>query len=211
MTPLQSYKSLPFLTVALAFCSLVISCTSLSHILQYDRAAIEGGQLWLIVTGHLSHWSLDNLVWDLLVFMVLGVMAERRSRRGFVFCLTFSVLVISSILWFWQQDMDCYRGLSGLDSALFGFVAFLMIRERIQSREYRSAGFILVAGVAFLMKIVYETFMLQAVFSSSAGLFVPVPLAHLSGGLIGIGVALFFLETKPTASSHSGPSVVAVL
>lgn len=195
LTLSRTQKCFPVITFLIASGSLLISCTSLSHMLQYDREAIACGQLWLIITGHLSHWSLDNLLWDLLVFVILGGIAERLSRLGFTLCLLISSLLISTVLWFGQQDIDCYRGLSGLDSALFSFIALLMVKERIGHRDYRSAAFILLASVAFLLKIVYEAFTLQTVFSSSAGLFTPVPLAHMTGGVVGIGVALLFRES----------------
>ena len=178
--------NLPVITFILALCSFLVSSTSLSQTLQYDRIAVAGGQLWLLITGHLSHWSGDHLFWDLLVFVVLGVMVERRSRQGFTLCLTLSAILISTILWFWQQDMDCYRGLSGLDSALFGYLTLSMIRERIESRDYKGAGVIFVASTIFLLKIVYEILTQQSVFAASAGLFTPVPLAHLAGGVVGI-------------------------
>lgn len=186
---------LPFLTLALALSSLLISSTFLSQTLQYDRVALTGGQFWLAITGHLSHWSPDHLLWDLLVFVVLGTMVELRSRRGFTLCLSISAALISTTLWFWQQDMDFYRGLSGIDSALFGFTALWMARERICSKDHKGAAIILLAGIAFLLKIVYEIYTLQAVFASSAGIFTPVPMAHLTGCLVGIGVA-FFSDTE---------------
>lgn len=184
------FGRLPLVTLGLALCSLVISCSALSHILQYDRNGLAAGQLWLLVTGHLSHWSSDNLFWDLLVFLVLGTLAERRSRRGLLLCLSLSTVLISALLWFRLEEILCYRGLSGLDSALFAWTALWLVRERFNDRDYRGVALILIASLAFLAKIGYETLTLQSVFSSSAGLFIPVPLAHLCGGVVGIGVAL---------------------
>lgn len=193
MIPAKWTHNLPFLTLALALSSLLISCTFLSETLQYDRTAIANGHFWLLLTGHLSHWSPDHLLWDLLVFVVLGIMAERYSRRGLILCLTISAVLISAILWVWQQDMDCYRGLSGLDSALFGFTALCMTRERICNKDLKGAGIILFAGVAFFFKIMYEFCTLQTIFTSSATIFTPVPVAHLTGCLVGIGVAFFLI------------------
>ncbi|MFW2366895.1 MAG: rhombosortase [Desulforhopalus sp.] len=189
-------RNLPIFTLTLAIFSLVISSTSLRHTLQYDRVAVAGGQLWLLLTGHFSHWSPDNLLWDLLVFVVLGVMTERRSRSGLILCLGGSATLISGLLWFVLQDMDCYRGLSGLDSALFSFTALWMVRERIHTRDYREAGLILLVSATFLFKIVYESYTQESVFTSSVDLFTPVPLAHLAGGFVGIIVALFSFNTK---------------
>ena len=32
--------------------------------LQYDRTAILHGELWRVLTGHLVHWSADQVFWD---------------------------------------------------------------------------------------------------------------------------------------------------
>lgn len=193
----QWITNLPIFTIAIAICSMLISLTPLSQTLQYDRLAIAEGQLWLLLTGHLSHWSAENLLWDLLVFIILGIMVERRSRHGFLLCLGGSVLLISTLLWFLLQDMDCYRGLSGLDSALFGFTAIWMVRERFRSRDYREAGLIIAVTITFLFKIVYESYTLESVFTPSSDLFTPVPLAHLAGGLVGVVVGLLFCDSDP--------------
>lgn len=195
-TSFKLIGNLPFFTLTLAICSLVISSTSLSHTLKYDRVAVAGGQLWLLLTGHLSHWSPDNLLWDLLVFIVLGIMTERRSRNGFILCLSGSAILISGLLWFVLQDMVCYRGLSGLDSTLFSFTALWMVRERIRSRDFREACLVLLVSAIFLFKIIYESYTQESVFTSSVDLFTPVPLTHLAGGFVGIVVALFSFNTK---------------
>lgn len=197
---------MPFLTLTLALSSLLISNTFLCQTLQYDRVAISDGQLWLLITGHLSHWSLDHLLWDLLVFVILGIPVEHYSRRGLILCLSTSAILISATLWFWQQDMAYYRGLSGIDSALFGFTAFWMTRKRLHSNDIKGAGIILMTSIAFFLKIVYEFIMLQAVFTRSIDTFTPVPITHLTGFLVGGGVALFFSNIKAAEGSQILPN-----
>ena len=48
--------------------------------LQYDRQAVLAGAWWRCLTGHLVHWNTEHLVWDLLMFVVLGYLIERQSR-----------------------------------------------------------------------------------------------------------------------------------
>ena len=77
MTP--RHRPIPLITLTLSLLSLCISVTEMSHLLQYDRIRISLGQFWLLYTGHLSHWSFDNLFWDLLVFFLLSI-----YRQGIV-------------------------------------------------------------------------------------------------------------------------------
>jgi len=202
MTLPRFLHRLPATTLLLAVLSLVLSCSPLSEILQYDRNNIAAGQVWLLVTGHLSHWNTDNLFWDLLVFLVLGSLVEQRSRRLFRFCLLCSPLLISAALWHLLPEMDRYRGLSGVDSALFTCLGTVMIQERLAERDLRGCSFIILAAVAFLTKIVYETLTMQAVFSSTDGLFIPVPLAHLSGGATGIASALLVRRERKESEEY---------
>jgi len=62
---------------------------------EYNRSAIKSGEAWRIVTGHLVHWNLDHLVWDLGMFAVLGGLCEMRNSRIYVVCLAASALFIS--------------------------------------------------------------------------------------------------------------------
>jgi len=67
-------------------------------LLQLDRAALGAGELWRILTCHWAHWSLDHLVWDVLAFGVLGLLAIRHCPRRTLALLGISAVAISARL-----------------------------------------------------------------------------------------------------------------
>src|SRR4051812_18393576 len=108
------------LTIGLtALCLLIALLPGAADCLQFDRSAIAAGQWWRLFTGHLTHWGSEHLAWDLLVFFALGVICETTDRRRFVTVLGAPSLVIALSVWALLPHAQTYRGLSGLDTALF--------------------------------------------------------------------------------------------
>jgi rhomboid family GlyGly-CTERM serine protease len=159
--------------------------------LQYDRAAIAAGEWWRIVTCHFTHWSADHFAWNILVFAILSGACELTSRRRFVLTMCASIILIPLAMFTFQPQFLTYRGLSGLDSALFGLLAVELFVERRLIGDRRTVLAIGLLIAAFVVKTMIEVMTGTAVFadSRSAG-FQPVPLAHFVGGIIGAGVAL---------------------
>jgi rhomboid family GlyGly-CTERM serine protease len=87
--------------------------------LAYERTAIATGELWRVVTCHWTHWSFDHLAWDLAAFGVLVLIGWRASARRLLLALALSVVLIPLAVWTVLPTMVGYRGLSGIDSALF--------------------------------------------------------------------------------------------
>lgn len=173
------------LLLAAIACGLQFSSQALDW-LQYDRAAIAAGQLWRIVTCHLTHCSFDHLVWDVGVLLVLGCLCEMDDRRRWLQCVAVSVLCIPAAIWLLMPDLQTYRGLSGIDSSLFILLAVPILRDSITRghRFWSVATTALLCG--FVTKIAYEYLTAQTLFvDSAASDMVPIPLAHIVGGLIG--------------------------
>ena len=187
----------PGLTAGLTGLALVVGLIpSSSAALQFDRAAIAAGEWWRIITGHWTHGAVDHLLWDALVFAVLGSFCELRSRRAFVLCVVHSALAISLALAVLMPEVESYRGLSGIDTALFMLLAVRVIRTGLRERSPGSLPSLsVVTSVALvlmlLVKTGYELAMRSTVFvdSAASGL-VPVPLAHVVGAVIGAAVAV---------------------
>ena len=158
-----------------------------TDVLTYDRSAIADGQLWRLFTGHLTHWNLDHLLWDVLAFFALGALIEQRSRRTFLAALGLSTVAISATLMVGQPALIEYRGLSGIDSGLFTAAAVLLFGEVWRKGKKLLAGAIVLAMLGFLAKIAYELTTGATLFVDSAAAgFVPLPLAHAVGGAAGI-------------------------
>jgi rhomboid family GlyGly-CTERM serine protease len=155
--------------------------------LQYDRLAIADGQWWRIVTGHFVHWSGEHLFWDALALGVLGWLCERERAGRFVQCAALSVVFISAILWIAEPGMATYRGLSGIDSALFVMLAAQIMRDAIARRDWPQVGLAGVVALGFAAKVGFELATGATLFvDSTAAEMTPVPLAHVAGGLAGL-------------------------
>ena len=102
------------------------------------------------------------------------------------------MLAISAALWVALPGMELYRGLSGVDSALFILALTFVLREGYSQRDWRNIALAIVLGGAFCAKIAFEaaTGMTLFVDSSGAG-FTPIPLAHAVGAVVGLLVGLF--------------------
>ena len=166
-------KRIPRLTVPTASLALLLAGASLGGFAQYDRAAILRGELWRLVTGHFSHWSASHLGYDLFAFVILGAICERRERRLFAAMVVATALTVSLFLLAFRPDVETYRGLSAIDSALWMGAVFDVGERRL----------LLAVALAslFLAKVMIE--------SRSGALFVDgmtvLPVVHLLGAGVG--------------------------
>jgi rhomboid family GlyGly-CTERM serine protease len=186
--------SLLFVAFAIAMSLL----PGVSAWLQYDRTAISNGALWRILTSHFVHWSAEHLFWDVLALGVLGWLCERQNPARFLACVVASALLIPLSVWFAEPQMSTYRGLSGIDSALFAMLATRIISEAIADKDwYRltMAGFV-TAGFAAKLGFELLTGGTLIVDSTAAGM-TPVPLAHVVGGLVGLACGLCARASEP--------------
>ena len=173
---------------------------SLALWLQYDRTAMAAGQWWRLVTCHWTHWSWDHLLWDALVFAFLGALCERDGRGRFVICLITSAVMVPVAVWLACPYMVTYRGLSGVDSALFTLLVATIVKDKIAIRSWLWVVIALGISAAFGAKLIYEIVSGATFFSDSAAAgFVPVPVAHAVGAVIGLVCAIV---NNPTHTGH---------
>lgn len=164
-------------------------------LLQFDRRVAANGFWWPILSSHFVHWNHEHLFWDLSVFVVLGAICECRDRWRYVVTLFAAGLLIPLSVWALIPEMETYRGLSGLDTALFALLAVSTVQE--QWRERRWVWVLAIGGLlaALVGKIGFEFLTGGTLFvDAGAANFQPVPLAHVIGALVG----------SIAASSHFG-------
>jgi rhomboid family GlyGly-CTERM serine protease len=173
-------------TLVIFISALIALIDPLPSILQFDRE--HPWQLWRWITCHLTHWSGDHLFWDQLVFVALAAVCERLDRRRFAWALAISAPAISLAVATCQPQLQSYRGLSGIDSALFG----LLCGQLLTTRQRTLRMIIAATALLFVTKLVIEILTDGAVFvdSGRAG-FAPVPLAHAVGAVSGFVCAIF--------------------
>jgi rhomboid family GlyGly-CTERM serine protease len=183
------------ITFALGATCLVIAFVPGSHQdLEWRRAAAESGQWWRFATGHLTHFDAQHLAWDLAVFLVLGSLCETRHRVRYAVVLILCGLLIPMALSTLSPEIATYRGLSGLDTALFAMLAAGTLQAARRRRDWVLLTTVSGLFALLLAKMAYEAWTSSTLFvdTASAG-FKPVPLAHLVGAAVGMTIG--FLDT----------------
>jgi membrane associated rhomboid family serine protease len=140
----------------------------------------RGGAMWRIATCHFTHFTYEQLAWDAIVFLLLGILCARENYAAFRATLLASIVIVPiAVLAF--SNVTTYRGLSGIDSALFGLLL------AIESRRSRIVAF---CGIAFIAKMIFEMTTGATVFVHSDA-FVAVPVAHIAGAAVGVIVGTY--------------------
>ena len=159
--------------------------------LLYDRSALVHHELWRLLTCHWVHLSGDHLFWSAMTFLGLGSLCELMDRKKYYGTVAVSGLLIPAAIWQGKPDLMIYGGLSGLDCALYALLMVLLIKQEIRSRSRVWVAFFSLLLAGLIAKITYETVTGLTIFVSNAhsGM-VPVPLAHLVGGVVGTAIGL---------------------
>jgi len=178
----------PVATMLLGAAAVAVQCLpALAGWLEFQRGAVAGGQGWRWITGHLTHATLEHLLWDLGAFLLLGALCERRGRRRMLVGLGLAALLIPAVVSILQPEVETYRGLSGLNSALFTLLVAGFIRESIARRAWFRVGFAIALLIGFAAKTAHEAATGVSFFvSSETPSTVMVPLAHTAGAAIGL-------------------------
>ena len=186
-------KGVPWLTLATAALALLLYLLAgpAAPALVYDRAAVEAGQWWRLLSGHLVHSDPSHLGWDLAGLLVLGWLFEGQlTARRFLVVLLFGVAAVDVWLW-WGPAPLRYCGMSG-------FLNTLLAGGLVNQWSANRGWLVLVVGFGATMKIVWETLHGQALLTATA--WPAVPLAHAAGFAGGLLVALLLFR-KPMPES----------
>ena len=184
---------------------LVYLLPQATDLLQYDRGSVAGGEVWRVVTCQWTHWNRSHLMWDAAMFLALGAMCERVCRARFVACVVVSALLIPALGVIAASQMTQFRGLSGLDSALFVLLAVHLVRTNRHRDPVVASAAALGLGL-FAAKTVFECITGSIIFVQPETTFTPVPFTHIVGGAIGFIMATW----KPGSDRESGPSAARV-
>jgi hypothetical protein len=153
-----------------------------------------------------TSFGFEHFLWDAAVFLVLALLCWKLAPRRCLVSLAAATLAIPAALWALQPELETYRGLSGLDSALY-VTGALALGQRLWTEGRHSLGVAAFASVAALVaKAVYELATGQTLFVDAARLgFVPVPLAHVTGGLVGMFAVL--VGRRASVADRSRPTI----
>jgi rhomboid family GlyGly-CTERM serine protease len=105
----------PYATSVVVLVCLALGDTPLASLLAFDRQAIFAGEVWRLWSGHLVHFSMQQLFLDVSALLLVGAVAETAFGPRFVaWVLLFGMPAISMGLLLLAPDLAYYRGASGL-------------------------------------------------------------------------------------------------
>jgi rhomboid family GlyGly-CTERM serine protease len=170
---------LPLCAVLIAvFVYLVPSATLLFEF----RGDLAYAEPWRFLTSSYTHWSVSHLYWDAFALLAAGVVVARINRVDFLVIALAGPVFITALLFALPSGLPSYRGLSGVDIALYAYgAAFLAVRA--ERRGFRLFGALMF--VLLVAKVAYEFTSGATVFADSAD-FIPLPSSHAAGGVFGL-------------------------
>ena len=140
--------------------------------LEWQRAAIAGGQWGRLFTGHFAHLGAHHLLFNLLgLALIVDLLLEDWSFAATLALAAASALGISVLLWWLEPDLQWYAGLSGLLHGLWAGAALAGWLRRHQPMA-------LAALLALAIKL--------AVLNAGDGSMPVVPMAHVYGAASGL-------------------------
>jgi len=151
---------------------------SLALVMQYDRNLIEAGQLWRLISCHFTHWTVEHAFWDISLFVVLSYICITADLKRYCILLVASAVMVSLSVYIFNPGFIEYRGLSGIDSALFidACISSISKNKRALSRIFN-----ILFLIGFTGKIAYEFVTGRALFADSG--FTTLPVAHVAGAI----------------------------
>lgn len=179
--------ALPVLTLVFVACAVVVELTpALAKSLVFEREAIERGELWRLLSGHVVHGTTRLALFDLAAFALFGAWIERSSRRLFVAVLSASALTSSLVVLFLTE----YGRYIGSSALVTGFLVATAV-EVLRSSPGRAALVVALTLIAFFaVKVVLESLgSWPALWSGIPPGYQPAVMAHLGGALGGASAA----------------------
>ena len=165
----------------------IFAWPSLAPALEFDRNHLT--ELWRVFTCHFTHYDLKHLFWDGVMFAALAAVLEPRGRGRLIGCIALSAVAIPLAIAIWLPDIPTYRGLSGIDSALFTLVVGVLLKEAYRDQRRDRVILLSLLVLGFVGKVLYELITGQVLFANSSA-FTPVALSHVVGGAVGLVLAL---------------------
>lgn len=167
---------------------LVYFSPGFPDVLVFERAAIEGGEYWRLVTGHWVHFTTPHLLYNLVVLGIAGAVIETRGYGSLGLLVLLAAALVGAVLFLAEPGMTRYGGLSGIATAAVTYLALHGINDPPPWRY---------VAVAILIGLVVK---FAAEFGAGQSLmpgveharFRTVPLSHAAGALA--AALAFFLS-----------------
>ena len=163
--------------------------------LRYDRMAIENGQLWRMLTGHLAHLGWSHLFMNLAgLGLIWTIFGSHITWRRWLVILFVGALGTSVLLLLLNPQLRWYVGLSGILHTLF-------IAGCLADFKYRRWDTWILLGLV-LVKLLYEQIWGPMPGSESTAGGKVIVDAHLYGAAFGfLTMGVYALKDRLTKSS----------
>ena len=146
---------------------------------RYQRDAVENGQYWRLVSGHLVHLGVGHLWPNLLALVIIGALFDGVLRNADWWRLSLvSAAAIDLGLYWLEPDVLWYVGLSGVLHGVVAAGALALALER------QALGFVLLAGLG--AKLAFEQLAGPVPFTAASVGGPVVVAAHLYGAAGGL-------------------------
>ncbi len=179
------------LWIVLIFLCFLIQFFSLSSVFRFDRELIEQGEIWRLISGHLTHLNWTHLLLNMLgVVIVVVFFSSYRSSLYWFVAMVF-IGFFSSLGLLIDQQLEYYVGFSSVLHGLF------IIGGRLEMSRYKLSGSVLLA--VLVAKILWEQ-LVGAMPGSESMIEGRVALnSHLYGAMAG---ALYLFLTSHFVASR---------
>jgi hypothetical protein len=186
----QLTRKVPICLLISLFCLVLHYATTFQSAAEFHFGRFDIQNPIPLLTCHWLHWSDSHLFWDLVVFAIVGVLCEFLYPKHFWRTLLSSSILIPVLVMISEPQLLCYRGLSGLDSALVALLVTRLLLEDIRRGNPQGIAVFSIFLVLQFLKIAAEVLVQGNLFVTN-GDFIPAPLAHLAGASIGCCIGLW--------------------
>jgi rhomboid family GlyGly-CTERM serine protease len=189
--PVQAKYSLAPLLVVIVSIVMALTEPMSSNLFAYDRNQLNDFQWWRLITGHFLHTNTTHLLLNTAGLALLWALHGHYYKMP-RYLIIFLVLCLGTAigLYFFDQQMQWYVGLSGVLHGLFIIGAYFDIQNSFKS------GWLMLIGV--WLKVIHEQ-----IFGASEEVAELIAAnvavdAHLFGTITGsIIILYYFLLRKP--------------
>jgi len=163
--------------------------------LRYDRDAIQAGQLWRLVSGHLAHLGWSHLAMNLAgLVLIWTIFGSHISWRRWLVILLLGAIGTSVLLLLFNPQLRWYVGLSGVLHTLFIVGCMADLKHR------RWDTWVLL--VLVIVKLMYEQIWGPMPGSESTAGGKVIVDAHLYGAIIGFLIMGFYIFRDRFLKNH---------
>jgi rhomboid family GlyGly-CTERM serine protease len=201
--------------LGISFCAVLLTAwpDGLRHF-RYDRAALQSGEVWRLVTGHLVHLDSRHLLFNLAgLFLLCELLWQDMPLSRGLALLGVTMLGVSGLLLWLHPELAWYAGLSGALHGLWSGSALMgcrppAVRPNIFSATPTSAWrrvqkswplvrcVSLIGLVLLIGKLALESRHGALLYSDNVTGTMVITAAHLYGALIGSGAVLIWFGAR---------------